>query len=112
MSCRLLQARTDNCAVDLTFGCDANETMWVRGGCRGIFQCGERVVWCPHGERTAAQTTTCACAVAAPEAAIGWNGCPTEGDLDDPDALTALVRARQTNDGDMTLLLYLSLIHI
>ena len=27
------------CTLNATFGCNTNRTMWVRGGCRGIFNC-------------------------------------------------------------------------
>ena len=59
------------CTLGTTFGCDANSTMWVSDGCRGVFSCdGVDGVQCgrdTHGKPTPSEVQRCPCAAPSPQ---------------------------------------------
>ena len=69
------QLSSSKCTPGRTFGCSANNTMWVSGGCRGLFSCNavpnvkcdpcDPASRCPTG---AAGMHSCPCVPAPPPA--------------------------------------------
>ena len=57
-------SRKRQCILGSTFGCDFSRdvtegNLWVSGGCRGTFRCGQAEVRCPYA--TATNTSWCSC---------------------------------------------------
>lgn len=109
LDCKLLEQTSSSrspCTISTSFGCAPDgTTLWASHGCRGTFRCGARTVWCPAREGMG--NSSCSCAPASrPDAARAWSTCLGHGDLDDPAALAALVRARRSPRGDLAIFLF------
>lgn len=56
---RFSQRKYGPCTPLETFGCVDDRTMWVSGGCRGIFNCSDAVVKCGYERTSGAQRCRC-----------------------------------------------------
>ena len=114
--------KTAACVAGVTFGGPAtggsssgggttDASMWASGGCQAVFRCAGVQLLCPIRLPAVAKNISCACTSASHSNDAGttvreWEGCPRDGNLEDQRALANLVKARQSPQHDLVVLLY------